>query len=427
MKKIIGSIVASILAALAFAVPAVAQNQSLFYGEYHNYSVTFKEDGEAVVFAKLIFTNSTDKDQTSYTFSAKDTPLKELAILQVKLPQECAEYTQVYDPITGRSNCARYRDPDYNSYYYYSYGATEEITYRRAEVKNEDLKYTVTLPDALKPEKTTALLIAYTSPDYTKNSFMAKSYSFPTLTIGNRITEAKIGVSADEGLILEGVTAPEYCTMGMCPVGVAKDMAVSTVGNAGAISSAPVTNRSLDNLYASIGNGQRTYQAKSIAPDKSFVASGKYAASELRLNAVNTLVTILSVLIILLIVVLASLKFRNKSPKNSSTPKGKWAGLRLLDSMVPIASFIPMTALISGTWYLSTDNFSSNIWNAVNGAGKSFVVVFVVLLYAVLISIMPIIYGLRNGWRAVVSVLIMQALWGTLLLAIILPFMIFGN
>lgn len=427
MKKIISSIVASILAALAFAVPAVGQSQSLFYGEYHNYSVTFKEDGEAVVFAKLIFTNSTDKDQTSYTFSAKDTPIKELAVLQVKLPQECAEYTQVYDPISGRSTCARYRDPDYNSYYYYSYGATEEITYRRAELKNEDLKYTVSLPDALKPEKTTALLIAYTSPDYTKNSFMAKSYSFPTLTIGNRITEAKIGVSVDEGLTLEGVTVPEYCTMGMCPVSVAKDMAVSSIGDTSSISAAPVTNRSLDNLYASIGNGQKTYQAKSIAPEKSFVADGKYATSELRLNAMSLFVTILSVLVGVLIIVLTSLKLKSKSPKNSSTPKGKWANLRLLGGMVPLASLIPMAGLISGTWYLSTENFSSNVWNALNGAGKSFVVVFVVLLYTVLVSIMPIIYGLRNGWRAVVSVLIMQVLWGTLLLAIILPFMIFGN
>ena len=95
--------------------------------------------------------------------------------------------------------------------------------------------------------------------------------------------------------------------------------------------------------------------------------------------------------------------------------------------MVPIASLIPMLGLISGTWYLSTDNFSSNVWNALNGAGKSFVVVFIVLLYAVLVSIMPIIYGLKNGWRAVVSVIIMQALWGTILLAVILPFMIFSN
>lgn len=427
MKKITGSIVASILATLAFAVPAVGQSQSLFYGEYHNYSVTFKEDGEAVVFARLIFTNSTDKDQNSYTFSAKDTPLKELAILQVKLPQECAEYTQVYDPVLGRSTCARYRDPDYNSYYYYSYGATEEITYRRAEVKNENLKYTVTLPEPLKPEKTTALLIAYTSPDYTKNNMMAKSYTFPTLTIGNRITEAKIGVSVDEGLILDGVATPEYCTMGMCPVSVAKDVAVSSIGNMGSVSAAPVTNRSLDNLYASIGNGQRTYQAKSIAPDKSFEASGEYATSELRLNATSLLITIASLLIIIIVVVLASLKLKNRSPKNSSTAKGKWANLRLLGSMVPIASLVPMAGLISGTWYLSTDNFSNNVWNALNGAGKSFVVVFVVLLYAVLVSIMPIIYGLKNGWRAVVSVIIMQALWGTILLAVILPFMIFSN
>jgi hypothetical protein len=405
----------------------LGQNQSLFYGEYHNYSVTFKEDGEAIIYAKLVFTNSGNEDITSYSFNAKDSELKELAILQVKLPQECADYTQVYDPITGRNKCARFRDPDYNSYYYYSYGSTEEITYRNAKFSNEGLSYTVELPEALKPDKTSALLLAYTSTDYTKTSFSAKSYNFPTLTIGNRITEAKIGVSVDEGLVLEGVTTPTYCTMGMCPISATKDVAVSSIGDASGISSTPVTNRSLDNLYASIGTGQKVFEAKSIAPDKSFEAKGKYAKTKLGLNSQSLILSIVGVLIFIAIVVLVSLRLRNKSIKSQSAKNGKWTGINLMGKMVPVASLIPMAGLISGTWYLSTDNFSSNVWNAVNGAGKSFVVVFVVLLYAVLVSIMPIIFGLKNGWHAIVSVIIMQALWGTLLLAIILPFMIFSN
>lgn len=425
MKKIIGTVVALILASLALAAPAVGQSQSLFYGEYHNYSVTFKEDGEAVIFAKLVFTNSTDKDQKTYTFSAKDTGLKELGILQVKLPKECADYTQIYDSTLGRNTCARYRDPDYNSYYYYSYGASEEITYRRAEISNDGLDYTVTLPEVLKPEKTTALLLAYTSTEYTKESLLAKKYDFPTLKIGNRITESKVGVSVDEGLTLEGVTTPTYCTMGMCPVTVSKDVSVSTIGNAGSISSAPVTNRSLDNLYASIGNGQRTYQAKSITPNKSFIASGRYATSEIRLNAQSIGITLTIVAFVLIVLVLVSIKFKGQSRVNNA--KGKWNNLRLLSNMVPVASLLPMASLITGTWYISTDNFANNVWNGVNGAGKSFVVVFIVLLYAVLVSISPVVYAIRSGWRAMLSVIIMQAIWGTLLLAIILPFMIFSK
>lgn len=427
MKKIIGSIITAVLASMALAVPVAGQNQSLFYGEYHNYSVTFKEDGEAVVYAKLVFTNSGDKDITSYIFKAKDTELKELAVLQVKLPQECADYTQVYDPITGRNKCARYRDPDYNSYYYYSYGSTEEITYRNAKFSNEGLNYTVTLPEALKPEKTSALLLAYTSPNYTKNSFSAKTYNFPTLTIGNRITEAKIGVSVDEGLVLEGVTTPTYCTMGMCPISASKDVAVSAIGDASGISSTPVTNRSLDNLYASIGTGQKVFEAKSIAPDKSFEATGRYAKSNLRLNSQSLVLSIVGVLIFIVIVALISLKFRSKSTKSQSKDKGKWTSLNLVGKMVPVASLLPMAGLIGGTWYLASESFSKNIWSTLNGAGKSFTVVFAVLIYIVLVGISPLIYGLKSGWRAALSLIIAQTIWATILLAIALPIMIFAN
>lgn len=427
MKKIIGSIITAVLGSMALAVPVFGQSQSLFYGEYHNYSVTFKEDGEAVIFAKLIFTNSTDKDQSTYSFSSIDTELKELTALQVKLPQECAEYSQVFDPMLGRSTCARYRDPDYNSYYYYSYGATEEITYRRADIINDGLKYTVTLPDALKPEKTTALLLAYTSPNYTKNNFLAKSYNFPTLTIGNRITEAKIGISVDEGLVLEGVVNPTYCTLGNCPISATKDIAVSSIGDASAISAAPVTNRSLDNLYASIGTGQKVFEAKSIAPDKSFNADGRYATSEMRLNASRFVLAFTIIGVVLLTIVILSLKLRGKTGKNISTPKGKWGNLRFLSNLVPVASLIPMASIVGGTWYLSTKSFTEDVWNTLGGAGKPLLVIFIVLIYAVLVTISPVIYGIRSGWRAVISVVIMQAIWVTLLLVISLPLIIFSN
>lgn len=427
MKKLVVSLLSAALAGLMFAVPAAGQNQSLFYGEYHNYSVTFKEDGEAVVFAKLVFTNSGDSDLNSYNFKAKGTELKEMAILQVKLPQECAEYSQIYDSKTGTNKCARYRDPDYNSYYYYSFGSAEEITYRSAKFEKDGLNYKVALPDAVKPDKTSALLLAYTSTDYAKNNFLAKSYDFPTLAIGNRITEAKVGVSVDEGLILEGVSTPTYCTMGMCPIGVAENTKLSTLGDASSISSAPVTNRSLDNLYASIGRGQRTYQAKSIAPDKSFMAEGRYAKSTTRLNAQKLLMTFVGVGVLVLMVVVLSLKLKNKSSKNVSAVKGKWVNLRMFSNMIPLASFLPMASLIAGTWYLSTDSFSNNIWATLNNVSRSLLVFFTILVYILLIGIAPTIYGVKKGWRGALSVIIMQAVWATFLLAITLPIIIFVN
>lgn len=427
MKKILGSFLAAILASLTFTVPALGQNQNLFYGEYHNYSVTFKEDGEAIVYVKLVFTNSGDEDITSYSFKAKDSELKELAILQVKLPRECADYTQIYDSTTGRNICARYRDPDYNSYYYYSYGSTEEITYRNAKFTNEGLNYTIDLPEALKPDKTSALLLAYTSTDYTKTSFSATSYKFPTLTIGNRITEAKIGVSVDEGLVLEGVTTPTYCTMGICAINASKEVTASAIGDASSTSSAPVTNRSLDNLYASIGTGQKVSEAKSVSPDKAFETTGKYAKSSLRLNLQSFILSSIGVLFLILIIVIISVKLRNKSIKSQSPKNGKWTGINLVGKMVPVASLLPMAGLIGGTWYLASESFSKNVWSTLNGTGKSFTVVFAILIYIVLISISPFIYGLKSGWRAVVSVVIMQIIWATLLLAIALPIIIFSN
>lgn len=424
MKKFILGVLGTLLGASTFAIPAAAQSQSLFYGEYHNYSVTFKEDGEAIVFGKLVFTNTEEKDQSTYSFTAKDTALKELTVLQVKLPLECADYNQVYDSSTGRYKCSRYRDPDYNSYYYYSYGSTEEISYRSAKVNSNGLTYTVTLPEPVKKDKTSALLLAYTSTDYAKNQFMAKSYNFPTLNIGSRITEAKIGISVDEGLALEGISAPNYCTMGMCPVNLAEDAKVSSIASGS--STDPVTNRSLDNLYATIGSGQRTYQAKSIAPNKSFNAEGRYASSELRLNAGKITAVIAGISILLVAVIYISVRLGKKS-NNQKNKNGKWANIRLLNNLVPVSSLLPMAGLIGGTWYLSTESFNNDVWNALDGAGKPLLIVFITFMYGVLVSIAPIIYGIKNGWRALLSVVIMQVIWATLLLAIILPFMIFGN
>lgn len=425
MKKIIVSLLSAVLAGLMLAVPAAGQSPSLFYGEYHNYSVTFKEDGEAIVFAKLVFTNSTDTDQTTYSFKASKTQLKELSILQVKLPQECADYTQVYDYTTGTNKCARYRDPDYNSYYNYSYGATGEVTYQSAKVSNEGLKYTIALPEALKPDKTSALLVAYTSTEYAKNQFLAKSFSFPTLTTDNRITEAKVGISVDEGLVLEGVTTPEYCSMGMCPISLADNAKMSSIaGSSG--SSAPVTNRILDNLYASIGTGQRTYQSKSISPSKPFTAKGRYASSELRLNSQKTTVVILGLLVAIAAITYLSLKLKKKSAISTKSSKTKQGSLSLTSDMVPVFSLLPMAGLIGGTWYLSTGSFSNDVWGKLGGAGKPLFIVFVTIVYGVLVTIAPIIYGLRRGWRSALSVIIMQTIWATILLVAVLPFIIFG-
>jgi len=426
MKKLIVSLLSAALAGIMFAVPAVGQSQSLFYGEYHNYSVSFKENGESVVFARLVFTNSSDQAQSTYSFTAEKDSLKELTVLQVKLPQECAEYTQVYDYTKGTNKCARYRDPDYNSYYYYSYGSTEEITYKSATVSNDGLKYTISLPEKVDKDKTSALLMAYTSKKYTSNNFLAKSYNFPTLKIDNRITETKIGVSVDDGLVLEGANEQNYCAMGMCPISV-KDSSMSSLSS-DTISSSPVTSRNLDNLYASIGSGQKSYNAKSVAPGDSFIAKGRYATSELALNARSLTLILFGALLIFLAVTVYSLKINKKyGRKNPSKSTGsKWGEIRLLGSLVPLVSLLPMSTLIGATWYLSTNSFTNDVWNKLSSAGKPLLIVFIVIMYGLLVSVVPVAYGIKRGWKALISIIIMQTIWATVLLTFILPIMIFG-
>jgi hypothetical protein len=111
-----------------------------FLGQNHSYSVVFRGNGEAVVSARVVVANSSDKPLSELNLRIPGVNASGIYVFQIFKEKQCIRYDQpVYNPTIRSyppSVCTEYQDPDYyNDYSYYN------AKYKKAdyEYKNDTL------------------------------------------------------------------------------------------------------------------------------------------------------------------------------------------------------------------------------------------------------------------------------------------------
>lgn len=412
-QKIISLSLLSLFVLPSFIGTASAQGE-LFFGQNHSYTVIFRGNGEAITYAKIAITNPDEKRLTEFSFEIPKVSPTEIAMYQMKLPQECVRYD--YNA-PGRP-CLEWRDPDYaQRYYYYGYGYREGQTeYQKIQYTKSGNLYRFTLPTPVEPYKSTAIVVAYAAKGYVKKSFGLFKFNFETIKVPSRIEQIRVAVDVDTDLLLKGKRA-------RVDYGIP---ATSELAAPQAISS-----RDLDRVIGKIGSsGPLVKEAKNLSPNETFIVRGEYATNWFRLYLSSILLTILIIAAIFAGVYFLAkfLKRRGgqggqfesgtNQPISPQTPQSSISIFNLTNASVSLLSVV----LVVGLTYLLRFLLESDLFRSVNIDPVFGIVGFItiIFLYVLVIFGPAIIVAIKHGWKSLVSILIAEFLWFVIFLVIYL-------
>lgn len=292
-------------AALVVSTASPAQADSLLFGQTQSYTATMRADKRVVTHAKLIFTNSSDKQQESTSFTIPEgIKASNVAVYQIIPPHKaCKSYEtlqqwQERTPDTpadlklqqsyqADKKCLDQASPkeydlDYNFKSYastYSYRGMPEssesnnISFEKLTPKQNGNAYTIPLSLPLQPQKDGAILVAYLGEGFVSEFAGNYSYNYKTLQVNDAVENVTVAINLDEDLYSKGTkartAAPEIAT----------DMASGS-----SKSSTPMSSNNLTDLQNTIGSGGTiTRSSAHLLPGDSFSVSGSFADSPWKL------------------------------------------------------------------------------------------------------------------------------------------------
>ena len=398
----------------------------LFFGQNHYYSVIFRGNGEAIVYAKLVVTNSGDESMTDFTFEVPKVDPYEMTVFQMELPKVCVEYD--YSKSYRQGDCLRYRDPDYNGYY--SYYSSGEATYSKTKYDKSGRKYTLHLPNELKPQNTTAFLVTYAAKGYVQSSFGKMKFDFETLKVDSRIQNLDVAVDVDSDLVLRGKRAELDYNSGQ------RSLTTDSAMQAG------INSVELDKMQGLIGRyGVLEKSAKSLAPGESFVVRGEYATTWLKLYAKQILLSLAVIVAIAVGLVYLAKWLRKRRLANSKVAKktastNEAANKKAIEIggeeavSVPLYRYVVISFVAAGA-VLALIGLISLItgWGLWDKIVYSPVLILLILLILALIFVIllfgPAIYvGFKYGWRKGVMMFFIEFGW-IIILSIIVAIFVF--
>ena len=389
-------------------------SNSLLFGQKHSYSVVFRANGEAITYAKLVIPNREEKALSEFSFEIPNVDVSEIIMYQMKLPKECVRY----DYAIQGNPCLEYRDPDYGQdYYYYGLGQTAEYT--KIKYTKTDNTYKLTLPNAVEPNKSTAIIISYATKSYVNQNFGLYKFNFETIKVPSRIQSIKVAVYVDSDLFIKGKqSSVNYNEV--------SNMSMAKLGDSSAVSS-----RELDSLVSNIGNsGSIIKESKSLAPNETFNVKGEYAKNWFRLYLNEMIIAILIIFVVIILIYLIS-KYINSKPKNNSninkdsnltnnseTINNKYISLFNLTNI--LVSFGSILGTIIVTYLLLLFFIGINILGNSDFITISIGLVAVIVAYGFTLLVPAIIIVLKRGWGSLLSIIILQFIWFVIILTIYL-------
>jgi hypothetical protein len=399
MRKKLLAVAALTVAALFIFVPKTKAADQLLLGQNHDYSVVFRGNGEAIVYARLVVTNSDETPLTKYSFKVPQVTPTEMVMFQQELGRVCKQYDY-----TAGNKCAAYTDPDYNQSYYSLYGSGEEAKYTKIKFQQSGDQYSFDLPKAIEPYKSGAVIVSYAAKGYVKESMGLFSFDLQTLKVDKRISNLQVSIDVDSDLQLAGKKSEvQYKT------GEVADLKAATPDS--------VSSRDLDRVAGSIGRGGvLVKQAKNLAPDESYRVTGQYARSWWRLYLLQILGALL-----LVAAILKGLWWWSRHHQvdagavKQTAPKAALpSSMSFLDAHAAVHGLLS-AALVLGLSYavdwITNNQYQWNLPQMFNMV----IIAIVFLLYAAVLLGPAIMYGMRRGWKAGLWVVIWEIVWLLLL------------
>lgn len=414
MNKIFQKIILLSLLSL-FILPSflgIASAQSeLFFGQNHFYTVIFRGNGEAIVYAKIAITNPNEKQLTEFSFEIPKVSPTEIVMYQMKLPRECVRH----DYNSPGHPCLKWRDPDYTkSYYSYRYqeGKTE---YQKIQFTKSGNLYHFTLPTPVEPYKSTAIVVAYAARGYVKETLGLFKFNFETIKVPSRIERIRVAIDVDSGLLLKGKRSK-----------VNYRVPTSELAAPQAISSLD-----LDRVVGKIGSyGPLIREAKNLSPNETFVVRGEYAANWLRLYLNSILLTILIIAAILVGVYFLAEFLKRRGGQSGQFGSGtrRQVSPKTLQSSISVFNLtnasvgLLSVVLVVGITYLLQFLFNSDLFRPLETDPIFSVVSFItiILLYVLVVFGPAIIVAIKRGWKSFVAILVAEFLWFVISLVIYL-------
>ena len=389
-----------------------------FQGQQQDYTVTFRGNGEAAVESRIVFTNQKDTAQNSFSFTIPKVKTDELMILQQKLSPVCEryDYSKTIVPFDERE-CLEYKEPDYNSTYYYD---TQDAEYKNADFKVDGDKVKVTLPYEIAPDDSSALIISYYAFGYTTETLGRFSFNFETFKVDERVKNVNVSIGVDSELILKDQKSEvNYRPHG----GIAET-------NLSADSGSAIKGKELDQAVSQIGTqGLIQKSASNLAEKESFTVKGEYAKQWIALYYDRIAIAAIIVTGIVAIFWVASKRFKSKSKAQSTKavksqtssistfgPKGV---AELIAGLVSAGAVVGLIAILrvieSGGYFVSsTDEFIDIALSLI-----------VLLLFVLAIFGPAIFVGAKKGWRSILAILGFELGW--IIVFLLIYILIFPN
>lgn len=260
---------------LTSAVPtAQAQTGNLFFGQKQAYSVMLRGNGEAVVYARINFTNTSDTAIKTFSLQIPDVNVSEFMALQ----SQAQTQSQPKPPIRCPYASTPQEQLDCPVDYYKITPPTYTINYqgyKKLTVTKTGDKYELQLEQEVQPQKNSTFVLAYVASGYVKKSLGVYKYSFQTPEFDSRIQNIDLSFSVDSGYFLKGDNSEiNYAERNFTAT---LDSAIAESGKDSTTLASPLFNSVVDSIGTS---GQLYKHAQNLAPNESFSVQGEYATNK---------------------------------------------------------------------------------------------------------------------------------------------------
>jgi len=403
------------------------QTEPGFLGQDHNYTLVFRGNGEAVVSAKIAFTNKSESPLTELKLRIPRVEPKEVFVYQVILQNRCVRYDpSVYNPVTrtyGQQVCAEYQEPSYYDNYW---GGAR---YQKAKTQIDIDTLTVTLPKEISANKSGAFFVYLRAFGYTKKNILgAYDYTFESLKAEESIRNLRVGISSDSDLFLKGAKGEVTYRL--------EETAFQSFGKAGV--SAPEANTAFDSFVSQIGYGSIVKTASNLAALESYKVEGTYADSRLKLYGKEIAIAILVILFLGTFIVLF-IRFIIKRVNKSAFPEVRGTGSKP-DSvsgnsrMLLISLGVSFVSSIIILFYTILVFFLGNYLNRLISYQFQAVITLLLIvisfvIYSLLLFSPGVYMGVKKsvGWGITTVVLTLLWLIIYFIIAVFVVFLLFGT
>ena len=364
-----------------------------FFGQDHAYSVTFRGNGQAVVFLRIAFSNNGDTPLKTLTLRFPKVEPEGILAYQVLRDKTCLRYDYTKPTLAPSSYlypCSEYGEPSYFDEYY---GTS---AYKKVSSSLSTDTLTIELSNSIASQGSGGVLLYFRAFGFAKkNAFGAYNYTFETLKIDDTIRNLRVGISPDSDLYMKDAQGN---------VDYFKESAVSleSIKTMGIGSS--FRNSLVDNAINNVGRyGTINKNASNLMPLDSYKVKGAYADSRLKLYAGVVLGSIVIIALVLLALGFGINKLFKTLTKKPTAPSSlntnvSHTGINLtISALAGFVSASIITILIFLAYFFTR---TMNSWSY-SGDAMSVLPVFALLLFVGFIGIFlifPCIFvGVKRG------------------------------